>query len=366
MYKPDRFDDLVSIPVVQQSLFAPEEVDIALPEGSYKVAKKLDDLDTYDRYVVAHSTGKDSMASLLRLKELGVDFSKVELHHHCIDGEPGSAAFQDWPFVESLMKQIGEMFNIPVYFSWLHGGFKGEMLKSDAISQPISFETPDGITTVGRSKQAKPNTRMKFPQVGPMRTRWCTSALKIDVSNRQLTGDPRFLNSKTLFITGERAEESNFRKGMLQLTRHSAYANKRIKREVHHWRAIHHFTEEDVYAILERHRIEASLVYHLGWNRSSCRGCIYSNDSVWATLAEYFPEFAQEVDDYEKQFGISIARDKVTVLERAKRAKPIDNIPPELVKLATQTDYTLPIQTPKGQDWQLPMGAFKNSFAAGL
>lgn len=56
----------------------------------------------YDRYVVAFSGGKDSLACLLHLLECGVDRSKIELHHHLVDGREGSTLF-DWPVTESYV-----------------------------------------------------------------------------------------------------------------------------------------------------------------------------------------------------------------------------------------------------------------------
>ena len=40
------------------------------------------DINSYDHYIIAFSGGKDSLACLLHLLELGVDRSKVELWHH--------------------------------------------------------------------------------------------------------------------------------------------------------------------------------------------------------------------------------------------------------------------------------------------
>ena len=38
--------------------------------------------------------------------------------------------------------------------------------------------------------------------------RWCSASLKVDVADRALRGQDRFLNRRTLMVTGERAEES--------------------------------------------------------------------------------------------------------------------------------------------------------------
>lgn len=48
----------------------------------------------YDRFVVAFSGGKDSVALVLHLIELGIPRDKIELHHHDIDGH--GPTFMDW------------------------------------------------------------------------------------------------------------------------------------------------------------------------------------------------------------------------------------------------------------------------------
>lgn len=54
------------------------------------------DVLAYDCYVVAFSGGKDSVALVLHLLELGVPAEKIELWHHLVDGREGSALV-DWP-----------------------------------------------------------------------------------------------------------------------------------------------------------------------------------------------------------------------------------------------------------------------------
>jgi hypothetical protein len=54
------------------------------------------DLSTYDRFVIAFSGGKDSIACFLHLLESGVQREKIELWHHDVDGREGNH-FMDWP-----------------------------------------------------------------------------------------------------------------------------------------------------------------------------------------------------------------------------------------------------------------------------
>ncbi|WP_249200174.1 hypothetical protein [Gluconobacter sp. Dm-62] len=81
------------------------------------------------------------------------------------------------------------------------------MLRNAAPTAPVLFESPDGLIRTGG--QGPNGTRLRFSQVSAsLTTRWCSSVTKIDVADRSLRGQERFLNRRTLFVTGERAEES--------------------------------------------------------------------------------------------------------------------------------------------------------------
>lgn len=67
---------------LQLSLFEAFATDaIAQRVASDKPADELD-LESYDRYVVAFSGGKDSLACLLHLFEMGIEAERIHLHHH--------------------------------------------------------------------------------------------------------------------------------------------------------------------------------------------------------------------------------------------------------------------------------------------
>jgi len=51
------------------------------------------DLLSYDNYLVFFSAGKDSVACVLHLLEMGVPASRIELAHHRVDGAEGSDLF---------------------------------------------------------------------------------------------------------------------------------------------------------------------------------------------------------------------------------------------------------------------------------
>jgi hypothetical protein len=95
----------------------------------------------YDRYLVAFSGGKDSIASLLALLDAGVERSKIELHHHLVDGREGSDLF-DWPVTEDYCRKFAQAMGIPIYFSWLEGGLEREMLRANQAKAATIYETP--------------------------------------------------------------------------------------------------------------------------------------------------------------------------------------------------------------------------------
>lgn len=314
-------------------------------------------LDHYDVIVVCMSGGKDSIACLLHLFDLGVDRSRIELWHHDVDGREGSH-LMDWPFMADYNRKLAQAFNLPIYFSWLEGGFEGEMLKSDSVSRPHKVETPEGLITLPRAAGTKPSTRLKFPQVSAdLLTRWCSSALKIDVGRRALTNQSRFNGKRTLFITGERREESPNRAKYYQLEPHKCDARKgRLQRHVDAWRPVLEWDENRVWDALKRHGVAPPVPYRLGWGRSSCMKCIFNDASVWATLREYFPGSLDEIADYEKQFDTTINRKHIPIMDLSRKAKPFEIHDVEALKQAVSTEYFLPVISK--EEWVMPAGAF--------
>jgi hypothetical protein len=168
-------------------------------------------LADYDRIIVAMS-GKDSLACLLHLLELGVDRGRLELMHHDVDGAIGDgfeSTLMDWPCTHGYIAALGKAFDIPVLFSYRVGGIERELLRENCGSAPVVYTRRDGQQVVLPSDKSKANTRLKFPQVtANLALRWCSAYSKISVSDRLLIHDARFRQGKTLIVTGERAEES--------------------------------------------------------------------------------------------------------------------------------------------------------------
>ena len=317
------------------------------------------DLQNYDYYVVAFSGGKDSIACVLYLIEMGIDKLKIELWHHDVDGREGST-LMDWACTRDYCKKFAQALDIKIYFSWKQGGIEREMLRENSLTAPIMFETPDeGIKSVG-GVRGKNNTRRKFPQVSPdLSVRWCSAYMKIDVGSAALRNQARFIGKRTLFVTGERAEESASRAKYesFEPDRADNRNGKRVKRHIDHWRPVHQWLEGDIWIILERHRINPHPAYKLGWGRVSCAACIFGSKDQWASLNYINPKQVETISDYEKEFGLTINRKK-SIPELVSDGTPYNSITDEMKKEALSEIFEQPIIIKK---WTLPAGAFGDS-----
>ena len=348
--------------------------------------------DQYDKTVIAFSGGKDSLATVLLAKKLGLP--SIELWHHLVDGTDSN--LMDWPVTTSYCKAVAKALELPIYFSWKEGGFEGEMLRENARTKPVHFETPGGnIVSVGGTR-GNLSTRLKFPMAtAELQKRWCSAYLKIDVGAKIFTNDLRFRNSKTLFITGERAQESAGRAKYNQFEPHKCDKRNspKLKRHIDHWRPIHQWKSEEVWAIIQEFQINPHPAYLLGWGRTSCLNCIFGSCNQWATIQAIAPKMFAKIVEYEKIFGLTIQqRSKVqakklfgkeAISNWEEEGKPTDWEPetgfasplaisveelanmgtpypeainnPGLVKIALSDNYSLPVIT---EAWELPAGAF--------
>ncbi|NTF23545.1 phosphoadenosine phosphosulfate reductase family protein [Agrobacterium rubi] len=323
------------------------------------------ELASYDRILVAFSGGKDSLAALLmtirKLHDLGVDMSKVELHHHDVDG--GGDDFMDWAVTRAYCEAVAKHFGITLLYSYKIGGFEREMNRDGTPTAPIRFEVQleDGTKEWREVGGEGPNgTRLKFPQVSAdLSVRWCSGYLKIDVMARLITNQDRFNNSRTLVITGERAQESTARSKYLTFEPHRTDRRSgRLGRHVDHWRPIHGWSEEQVWDIIRDFGIVPHVAYQLGWSRLSCITCIFGSPDQWATIEHVFPSRFEQIAGPEEAFGVTIRRTG-SVREIAKKGTPyaaaLAN--PDLVLLANSREWTQPIHVVP-EEWQLPAGAF--------
>jgi len=343
------------------------------PESGHPVRDLLDGADVglqgwidrnmgnVGRFVVGFSGGKDSVALVLALLERGVPRSRIELWHHDVDGR--ARPFFDWPCTEAYCRAFADAFDLPLFFSWREGGFEREMLRVNAPTAAVVFEVPGASGNSrehalrragGDSHQV--GTRRLFPQTtADLRTRWCSSALKIDVAARALANDPRFQQGIHVLLTGERAQESAARARYAQAEPHRTWSRTR---RILQWRPVHRWPEADVWGIMERWRVNPHPAYRLGFGRVSCMTCIFGSNDQWATIQALNPDRLQRIAAYEREFGKTIHR-KMGVEERAARGQSF--LPPgsEALALASQRRmFEEPILV---RTWSLPAGAYQET-----
>ena len=318
------------------------------------------DLGSYDRVVVAFSGGKDSIASLLAVLEAGVPAERIDVYHHDVDG--AGTPFMDWPCTTAYCRAVTDALGVPLYLSWKEGGFLREMLRDGVPTAPICFQTPDG--TIGRVGGNGPaGTRLRFPQVSADLTqRWCSAYCKIDVMAALIRNQDRFLDRRTLIVTGERAQESRARAGYatFEPDRTDTRGGSRRRRHVDHWRPVHALSEAAVWEMLCRHGIVPAPAYRLGWSRLSCIACIFGSPDQWASMRYLAPDWFDRIAGHEEGFGRTIQRFS-SIRALADRGRPyralIDQ--PDLARQALQHAWTDPVQVKSG-DWITPAGAFGN------
>lgn len=314
--------------------------------------------DDYDFVVIGFSGGKDSLACLLHILDEGVPASKIELWHHEVDGREGSD-LMDWPCTPAYCRAVAKAFGVRVLASWKVGGLEGEMMRLESRTAPTRFETLEGeIVTIGGDR-GKLSTRRMFPQVSAdLSVRYCSAYTKIDPAASALRNQSRFRNSRTLFVTGERAEESASRAQYATFLPHKADRRQgAAKRHIDHWRPVHAWSEHQVWEIIKRYRVNPHVAYRLGFGRCSCMKCIFGSPSQWASVRAIHPSGFQRIADLEDQFGKTIHRTR-SVVQSADLGTPYSAITDALIAEALSEDWDGPVFL---EDWSLPAGAFGDS-----
>lgn len=314
------------------------------------------DLNSYEKIIVAFSTGKDSIACFLWLKENKVPIHKIELWHHEVDGE--GPLFMDWECTSDYARKFAAAFGVPIYFSGKKGGFLTEMLRENSLTAPTYFETPDCKFEVGGTR-GKPSTRRKFPQISPdLSVRWCSAYLKIDPCATSIRHQERFNNSRTLVLSGERGEESAARaKYEIFEPDRSDKRDGSKKRHVDRLRPLRDWTEQQVWNLIAKYKIRVHPAYYMGWGRVSCKWCIFGNPNQFASAFKLSPMEGLWMANLEKEFGYTMKR-KLNLMEFIQKGLPYETITEELSNLAKSYNYYAPIFM---ENWILPAGAFGES-----
>lgn len=309
-------------------------------------------LSEFDYIIVALSGGKDSVACLLHLLDLGVSTDKIECWHHCIDGDPEAQEhFMDWKCTTAYVQALCDRLNVPLYLSWRDQGYYAELTKNNSPSKGVYFEDENWKLHYVASK-SKSATRGLFPQQsGSLRTRWCSSSLKIEVGGFAIRHQKRFLNRKTLIVTGERREESPGRAKYLEWQEHASHTKSRA---VLQWRPVIDWSSKEVWDVIKEWGIVPHPAYWLGFGRTSCMGCIFLNNSDWARVNAISPSTFQRISKLEKASGKAIDRKGKFLPERVEgEAVQVHDYWKEVAESAA---WAIPIQI-RAEEWKLPPGA---------
>lgn len=364
-------------------VLAPESKEVK-PAPVAEVVLDIDQLNTYDRIIVFFSGGKDSIALVLLLIELGLR-QKVELWHHRVDGV--DKHLFDWPCTDAYVSAFAKAFGLQIYFSWRSGGFRKEMARANERTAAVVYEDQDHKLHEAGGVRGKLSTRRKFPQVSAdLSVRYCSAALKIDVASTAICNQARFKHSRTLVLSGERGEESEARakynifepdrsdnrKREAYIMRYTPLASKvkpyvierliepgKDDRHVDRWRPIRDWTEEMIWNIMKRHSVRPHPAYILGFSRVSCAYCIFANSQAYASAYSILPEQGDELIAIEDDFKHTMKR-KGTIRQLISAGTPFPSVMNnrELVAIAKSKSYPLSIILPPEEEWLLPAGAF--------
>ena len=316
----------------------PAEIERAIKDPSFK-------------FLVAFSGGKDSVAMVLRLLDLGVPKSRIILHHHEVDG--GAGNYFDWVCTTSYCKAFAEAFGIEILFSYREGGIGREIHRENEGLQDVLYQRSQGDDFLRLESNPGNTTRKKFPAVSvSLTSRWCSAVVKIDVMERVLRNNPDYKTGNFIVCTGERREESPNRAKYHQLETHKANTKSRT---VLTWRPVIDWTESDVWSIYKRYKVQAHPCYCLGWSRCSCQLCIFSSANTWASILEIAPEKVYKIREDEISLGFTLYKEEdiITKAERGTsfiRAEDLDRWKEEATG-----EFTSPIFV---DTWTLPSGAF--------
>jgi 3'-phosphoadenosine 5'-phosphosulfate sulfotransferase (PAPS reductase)/FAD synthetase len=228
------------------------------------------------------------------------------------------------------------------------------------------YERQDGSIRTIPNARAKIGTRGMLPaRTNDMNIRWCSSHGKVDVLRQTIVDDERFLNSRTLILTGERREESprRMRYEAFQRFHSDRRDSPRLRRHVDRFRPVLEWTKVQVWDILARWELTPHPSYDLGFGRASCRTCVFLTRNGWRTVRDLYPSAIATIADREASSGRTIEQG-MSVLEQADRGVAYDAAIrlTDLAELADRTEWTVPMRR---SPWTLPAGAFGENTGPG-
>lgn len=338
------------------------EVGFQTTAPSYKTSISLLPLSEYDHIIISESGGKDSMACLFYLLNLGVPVTKLELWHQSVDGGgTNHIDLMDWPVTESYINEVGKFFGIKTCYQWREGGIYNELMRKDSLTGDVYYTTEDGELVHLPTKNGKLNTRLKWPAMSPdLRIRWCSPYVKIDVFRRVLNNHPLYKDKKILVVTGERREESPNRAKYAEAEIHACNSKRRL---VHAWRPVIDWSEQQVWDEYEKRKFLPHPAYILGWNRTSCFGCIFSTADLWAMMREIAPGRFNRLVQLEKELNHTIDTNRISLNDKANLGS-IERLPKD-ERLSTWVSLALSRNIKSSElimdKWEVPAGAFRGN-----
>lgn len=273
----------------------------------------------------------------------------------------------DWPVTQNYVRSFAAAEKVSLRVSWRLNGFFGELYRVGALF-PIQYEDNGAVITCNQkqlltNEGAEPlrGGRMMFPaKSGDLSRRWCSGYLKASVGDAVIRALCSLDGSiKLLVVSGERRGESSGRSRYNEMQIHGVNATKRANRLVHHWRPVIDYSLRDVWEVCGRYGITPHPCYSCGWNRCSCRQCIFSLPRHWAGIRELFPA------EYE-----AIKQDEIRLKFTLDNKKPLDEFVGDAESCVYHGDPKALRQLVSGEftkkdiyttSWDFPAGAFQGS-----
>jgi 3'-phosphoadenosine 5'-phosphosulfate sulfotransferase (PAPS reductase)/FAD synthetase len=325
--------------------------------ASYPIPEEIQSLlySPECKILVAFSGGKDSVAMILYLLNLGIPKDRIEIHHHDVDGNKASVF--DWPCTPSYCQAFADAMGIDVVYSWREGGIAREIYRENEGLQDVFYKN-DGELIQLPSRQGN-STRRKFPAVAAdLRTRWCSSVSKIDVLSRVV--NHKYNDCDLLILTGERREESPARSKYKEFEKYRSWTKRR---NAWQWRPIIDFSEKEVWQLFEQYSIQPHPCYELGWSRCSCMVCIFSSANTWASIFKIDPQRVNDLSDIEQDIGHTIYNGHV-LFDRVEKGKSfLDQKTLDRWKVEALGKFNSPIIV---DEWQFPKGAFSGEISGSV
>ena len=220
--------------------------------------------------VVSVSGGKDSTATCLHLRELGLPYRAMFF-------DTGWEHAQTYEYLnEYLPTKIGPIERLSK---------EPTMRSEEAEALAVKYEKRVGFRS--------PMVRWCIHKgMFPARMRrWCTQSLKVEVAKQYL----RNMDAEPISVVGIRAEESKARSKMPEWEWFDAG-------DCEMWRPLIRWTTDDVIAIHQRHNVTPNPMY-LGNNpaeRVGCYPCVYARKSEIKRIASNDPDRIAILRDLEE------------------------------------------------------------------